>query len=143
MRNKKRGQISTEYMILMGFIGFIVVGILGVGMMYASQIKDKIKFNQISQAASKIAQTAESVYYSGKPSKLTITVYIPEGVTSISLQGREIVFNVSTNTGSNSIGYTSRVNIETSDGSNRLPPGEGIKKMVIEADTNRAVINLL
>ena len=37
---------------------------------------------------------AETVYYLGEPSKLTIKTYFPEGINSITLGGNEIVFNV-------------------------------------------------
>jgi len=47
MINKKRGQISTEYLIVISFITFVVLGTLGVAMYYSTSITDTIKINQI------------------------------------------------------------------------------------------------
>ena len=65
---KKRAQSSMELLILMGFLTFVIVGIMGVGYFYSNTINDRIKSNEINNFAIKITSTAETVFYSGEPS---------------------------------------------------------------------------
>ena len=132
----KRGQISTEYLILIGFITFVIIGVLGVAFFYTNAVKDDIRFKQIQQFSEKIISSAESVFYSGEPSKITVTSYLPEGVNSIQIVGKEIIMNISTSSGQNIISYPSRVNLQGAISAN-----SGIKKIEITAQEDRVIIS--
>ena len=125
---KKKGQISVEYMIVVGFVSFLVVSVLGVGFFYSSTIRDRIKFNQIDGYANKLTSGAESVFYAGEPSKSTLDAYLPAGVTAIEVNGKDIIFNISTSSGLTRIAYSSNVNLQ-----GNLSNKEGIHKIVITA----------
>lgn len=133
---KKRGQISTEYIIITSFILFLVLSALGVAMFYSNEIRDSIKFSQLQSFSQKITSIAESVYYSGEPSRTTTDVYMPKGVNSVSVQGREISFDISTATGNNLISFTSNVNLTGS-----ISPTEGVKKISIVAKQDHVEIS--
>ena len=105
----KRGQIGTEYMIVVGFIVFFVLLILGAALIYSSQIDDSIKTRQIEQFAGKIISSAESVKYAGEPSMSTISVYLPSNVRGIQIAGREIAIDFVTSSGLNRVSYLSKV----------------------------------
>jgi hypothetical protein len=49
---------------------------------------------QVYQISKKIADGAETVYYLGEPSRLTIKAYFPANINSVSIGNNEIVFNV-------------------------------------------------
>ncbi len=83
MRN--RGQISLEYLIVVGFVVFIVILLLGLAVFYTSTARDSMSFNQLNNFANKLLNSAETVYFAGEPSKLTITAYLPEGVSSFEI----------------------------------------------------------
>ena len=129
MKLKKRAQISTEYLIIVSFLTFVTLSVLGVALFYTSQIKDTIKFNQIEQFANKLITSAESVYFAGEPSKLTLTAYVPEGVTSIIISDNAINFVVGSQSGTNIISYSSDVPLTDSTISNTA----GVKKIQIIA----------
>lgn len=120
----KRGQISTEYLIVVGFVVFLVLGILGVAFFYTSVTNDQIKVSQVSNFANKIISSAESVFYAGEPSKLTLTGYLPIGVSSFEIMPNEIVVSISTSSGVTKMSFTSNVplsgNISNSDGVKRI-----------------------
>lgn len=135
--NKKRAQVSMEYLIIVSFVTFIIIGILGVAFIYSGSIKDSIKVNQITGFANKITSTSESVFYAGYPSKATIPVYLPEGVENISISGNNLIIEFQTSTGKNKISFSSKVPI-----TGLITTGSGIKKLRILAEQNKVNVSL-
>jgi uncharacterized protein (UPF0333 family) len=132
----KRGQISTEYLIVIAFVMFVVISSMGVALYYSMQIKDDIKFSQIEKVADKITSSAETVFYSGKPSKMTLTNYIPEGVNSIKISNKDLTFNVSTSTGENIVSYSSNVFLY-----GNISNSPGVKRITLIAEQDRVIIS--
>src|SRR3989344_5986330 len=112
MDKEKRGQISVEYMIVVGFIVFSVISVLGAALLYSSQINDGVQTRQIEQFANKIISSAESVKYAGEPSRSTISVYLPSGVKGIQIIGKELVVDFTISSGFNRVSYLSKVALE-------------------------------
>jgi uncharacterized protein (UPF0333 family) len=133
----KKAQVSMEYLIVIGFVTFIILTILGIAFFYTNSSKDKLIMTQANNFANKIIATAESVYYAGKPSKATISAYLPDGVTGISIENNELVLNITAGTGKNVIGFPS--NVPLSDTSS-ITSTEGIKEIEIRAEENNVVI---
>ena len=132
---EKKGQISIEYLIVVGFITALVIGMVGIAFIYTGGIEDEIKFNQLESFAKKLVSSAESVFYAGEPSKVEINAYLPRGVDGISIDNREIIFNITTSSGLNSIGYSSNVNVTGS-----ISPSEGTKRIQIIAQSDKVLI---
>lgn len=132
----EKGQISTEYLIVVGFVIFVIVSILGIGYLYSGKIEDKIKANQLESFANKLISSAESVYFSGEPSKLTINAYLPSGVEKIDILEKEILFEVTTTSGLNKISYSSDVPL-----SGAITNSEGVKRIVITAGADRIIFS--
>jgi hypothetical protein len=135
MRDKNRGQISTEYLIVIGFVTFLIIGLLGVAFYYVGGIRDKIKENQLEGFAQKVISGAEIVYYAGEPSKLTIKAYLPSGVNEVQVLPKEIVFNLSKDTGTDLISFRSNVNLTGS-----LSNGEGLKRIILKAQSESTFV---
>ena len=127
---KKRGQISTEYLIVVGFVGFLVLSVLGIAYYYTNSIRDQIRMNQLQSFGNKIITSAESVYYSGVPSRSTINAYLPDGVSSIIVADREIIFSISTSTGINTLSFRSNVKLRLIG---QISMGEGSKRIQMDA----------
>lgn len=104
-----RAQISFEYMIVMGFITFILVGVMATAFFYGSSIQDKIRITQITNYGNKIVSSADSVFYAGEPSKSTISVYLPESVKEINVYDNSIYISFQTSTGLNKLSFVSEV----------------------------------
>ncbi len=107
----KLGQISIEYLIIVGFISFIVLVVVGLALYYSSTIRDSIGSNEVSDYASKIVSAAESVYYSGEPSKLTVSAYLPQETREVEILDNTLVVSYTTRAGTAKIGVVSRVPI--------------------------------
>ncbi len=134
MRN--RGQISLEYLIVVGFVVFIVILLLGLAVFYTSTARDSMSFNQLNNFANKLLNSAETVYFAGEPSKLTITAYLPEGVSSFEILENSLVFNMTTNSGNNIISYPSKVPLDLSS---TFSFTGGVKRMKIVATLSNVV----
>ena len=44
---RRRGQVSMEYVVMTGFVGLVIAGILILALIYTGSIKDNMKMNQI------------------------------------------------------------------------------------------------
>ena len=134
-----KGQISTEALIIIGFILLLVISLLGVAFLYIRGINDRITGNQLNNYAEKIISASEDVYYSGEPSKVTMNVFTPEGIESIEiLENNLIVINISLNSGNSLLSFKSDVNLE-----GNLSSHSGVKKIQIEALSDRVLLTEL
>ncbi len=138
-RNRK-AQAAMELLILMGFLTFVIIGILGVGYFYSNTINDRIKSNQINNFATKITTTSESVFYSGEPSRATISANLPSGVQNIEIIDNSIVITYNLATGQNKVAFPSNVQI-IEDPSAKLTSNSGIKNILVIANQTHAIIS--
>ena len=133
---KTKAQIGMEYLMMIGFTTFIILIILGSSMLYSGLIKDKIKMNQLKEFSNKIITSAETIYYAGEPSKITIQVYVPEQVKSIEITSNEMIVTIETNTGTNKLSFPSNVPLEGT-----ISTGSGLKNIQIIAKEDKVEIN--
>lgn len=134
----KKGQIGTEYLIVISFVVFVILTTLGVAVYYTSQIQDSIKINQLEKAAEKIIYTAETTFYDGENAKATITVSFPEGLKNATIVSAEnsLYFEISMQSGLNKIAYKSNVPIRGT-----LPTTSGVKVIHIDATSDHVNIS--
>ena len=135
-RLRTHAQISMEYIIILGFVMFVIIGILGVAFFYSGSIKDRVKVTQIGNFANKIVSSAESVYYYGEPSKATISVYLPDGVKDITITENSIFITTQLSSGLEKSAFSSKVPIEGD-----ITTTSGIKNIVVNAVGNKTMIN--
>lgn len=135
MELRKKAQISIEYLVVVGFVTFLVISILGIGYFYSSSANDRIRFNQVSTFSNKLISSAESVFYAGEPSKLTLTAYLPSGIRSVQVLDKDLVFNILTSTGVTNISFSSTVSLQGS-----ISPSQGVKRLQLTAEQNHVLI---
>ena len=126
-----KGQISMEYLIIVAFVIFLILGLLGFFYFYSTSVQDTLRINQMSTFANKLLSTAESVFYAGEPSKSTITAYLPKGVTNIQILEQRLVFTYSTASGESKTSFTSPVPI-----SGEISFSEGVQVIQVVAVDN-------
>lgn len=132
---KKRGQISTEYLIVVGFVTFLIISIMGLSLFYTSQIRDKVRFDQLQNFANKVISSSESVFYAGEPSRAVINAYLPAGVESIVISEGGMVFSVSSSSGLTVVEFQSQVPIYGSIGNL-----EGVKTISIVSNSTGIIL---
>ncbi len=134
-----RGQIGTEYLIVVGFVLFIIMTTLGIAFFYTTSIQDSIKINQMEKAAKKIVDSAETTFYNGNGALSTTEVYFPEGLLNAEVFPKEIAFTLSTQSGININSYPSAVPLSGS----LQPTPSGIRKVRFIANTTSVNVTLL
>jgi hypothetical protein len=122
----------------MGFVTFVIIAVLAIALFYSGGIRDRIKVTQMANCANKIISTAESVFYSGYPSKATITCYLPEGIQNIFIDTSDyksdLVFMLQSSTGKTTTSFASNVELkEKVPGVLADLAAPGSKKIVLEA----------
>ena len=128
-----------EFLILMGFLTLVTIGILSIGYVYGDTINDRIKSTQVSNFANKIITTAETVFYSGEPSKATISAHLPEGVSDIEIIDDTVIISYNLASGQNKISFSSNVPIAEVT-TNEISARSGLKNIVITANQTHSLI---
>lgn len=136
MEKRKRGQIGTEYLILVGFITFAILAIVAMAFGFSNQTKDRIILNQAESFVNQLLKSSESIFFSGEPSKTTISLYLPDGVTNLTINSDNIILKVQTTSGENVKYFDSDVPLNGS-----ISTSEGTKILVIEAKENYVLIS--
>lgn len=128
MMKNKNAQVGIEYMVVIGFVTLAIITTLAMAVFYSGQAKDRIKLNQVESFAVQLINSAESVFFAGEPSKTTVSLYLPDGVSSITFSSNDFIVTTTTSSGDNVRVYTSKVPLNGT-----IPVTEGIKKLTIEA----------
>lgn len=93
---------------------------------HTAKTYEDVNNNQAGMIARKITDNANSVYYIGHPSTITLKVYMPEDIESINITGKNIIFKLDAERGD--IVRTANVNLSGS-----LSAGSGLKYIKIAA----------
>ena len=142
-----KGQSSLEYMFIVALTLTIIIPATYLFYSYSRDSGQDITDAQLTKLGRNIVDSAETIFYSGIGSKTTVDVTVPSGVLStVIIDGRELVFNVSTNIGVSEIVFFSSVNITTDSSKCNANicqiPGlseTGVKKLKIESISKDSV----
>lgn len=114
---------------------------------YSKESGEEIIDAQITGIGKSIVDAAESIYYSGQGSKTVLELNMPDNIDGASIiDGRELVFNMSTNFGVSEIVFFSAANLtaisSNCNGNVCSIPGlasSGLKKVKLEAINENSV----
>ena len=132
----KKSQVSTEYLVIMGFAVLATIPMLAIYYSSQSEASESASTSQALQIARAIVDNSESVYYIGEPSKVTLKLNFPNNIQSATLDNREVLFKVRTRAGLNDIFQVSNVNITGS-----LPTSAGIHIITIASASDHVVVS--
>jgi len=133
----KRGQIGIEYLIVIGFVTFTVLAIFSIAIYYSNSIKDKIVSDQIENFASNLINSAESVFFAGEPSEITVDLFLPKGINDITIQDKNVIITSETSSGINKRIFESRVSL-----SGTIDNSPGTKILSLKAKENFVDISI-
>ncbi len=94
---KKRGQVSIEFVITVGFAFLILIPLAVLLYEHSTKTYVEVNNNQAGLIARKITDAANKVYYLGYPSSMTLKLYFPEKVDSVSIAGKELILHSQSN----------------------------------------------
>lgn len=108
----RSSQSSLEYLLVVALTFVIIVPTTYLFYNYSKESSEEITDAQITKLGKSIVDTAETIFYSGEGSKATLELNVPDSVGSaLIIDGRELVFNVTTNFGTSEIVFFSSVNM--------------------------------
>jgi len=150
-----KAQSALEYLMIVALTMGIIIPAVYLFFQYSSESSAKIINAQINQIGRNIIDTAETVYFSGKGSKIALDLNMPENVIDIYiLANRELIFNINSEIGETEVVFFSSANIPiTSDDSsndcvNGIKcalsgiAGSGLKKIKIENGGSGVVVSI-
>ncbi len=130
---KKRGQVSVELVLTVAFALLIITPLVIILYGHTTNSKQEIDNNQAGLIARKITDSADSVYYLGYPSAVTLKVYMPEHISVINISGREITIEFVSGVEATSVAV---VNL-----TGYLSPSSGVRHIKISALENMVNIS--
>ena len=143
----RKSQSSLEYLLIVALTFAIIVPTTYLFYNYSKESSQEITDAQITKLGRSIVDSAESIFYSGQGSKTVLELNVPENVYSAQIiDGRELVFNVTTTFGISEIVFFSSVNMSTPSSCNANVctinglGSSGLKKVKIEAISKDTVM---
>ncbi len=136
-----------EYIIVIALTFAIIVPTSYLFYNYSRESSQELTDAQITKLGRSITDAAESIFYSGQGSKTVLELNVPENIGSaMVIDGKELVFNVTTGFGVSEIVFFSSVNL-TAASQNCISnvctipelAGSGLKKVKIEAISKNSV----
>ena len=145
--SSRSGQSSLEYLLIVAMTFLIIVPTTFLFYNYSKESSQELTDAQMTKLGRSIIDSAESIFYSGQGSKTVLELNVPDDVQSaLIIDGRELVFNVTTSFGISEIVFFSSVNITgASPNCNAnvcsIPDlaSSGLKKVKIEAISRDSV----
>lgn len=111
MFGTSKAQVAMEYLIIIGFVTIVTIPLVLIFQTHSQETREGITSTQIYHISKKVADGAETVFYLGEPSRLTIKSYFPENIDSITLGSNEIVFKLKKKNGFDEIVVYTPINI--------------------------------
>jgi len=110
--NNMKSQSALEYLIIIAITLGVIVPTTYLFFTYSAKSSLQITDSQINNIGNVLTDTAESVYYSGKDSKIVVDLNVPDAVDNLTIiDNRELVFGLDTEIGKYDLVYFSKVNL--------------------------------
>lgn len=109
-----QAQASLEYILIVAITFAIIIPTTYLFYNYSKESGQEITDAQITKLGRSIVDSSETIFYSGVGSKTILDLNVPDSVSNtLIIDGREIVFNVTTSFGVSEIVFFSGVNLTT------------------------------
>lgn len=138
---EKKSQSSIEYMVIVAFGLFVLIPVIIMFYTYSESASSDVSLIRLNNIGTTIINNAESIYYLGEPSRVTIKVNFPNGVEGITTksieQVHELIFNV---TGASELAFSSNVNISGTFNDQSYSPGDKNVELIAHNDFVEIII---
>lgn len=134
-----KGQVSTEYLVMIGFVLVILVPIVIIYFNYTGSTSDTIDSAKTSQVAKEIVKASNEVSSFGEGSQKKIKVSFPDGLTAVNFSNKEIVFRFKDSKGNeNEIVEVADVNFAAYV----LPVTPGLKDLIVKSLADSVIVQV-
>ena len=112
MHREKRGQVSLEYLVILGMALAVLIPATYLFYDYSQSTNERVVRGQIDVIGAKVITQAKAMYALGRNNRVTLDLTIPAPVTNITvLDGIELVMTYKSRQGVQDAVYFSDVNI--------------------------------
>ncbi len=117
-----RGQAAIEYLVIAGMVMMFMIPIWVYIVTIQQQTAQELSLSYTRNAAKQMADAASLVHSQGSPAKINIKLYIPDGISNVSIINKTIIFHVLTGSQESEVWYTSTAELR---GEDDIPVNEG------------------
>jgi len=132
MSRIKRGQVSMEFVII---LGFLLVALIPITIYGTNRINTEIKIQKAFGTVDSIASAADSIYALGPGSKKFIYIDVPDSTVSTLVSGNNVFLNVRTFGGTSNISAASKAKLIGS-----IPKSPGRSHLSLEVLDNGTIL---
>jgi hypothetical protein len=100
-----KAQSASEFLIIVSVALTILIPLILLVNQSLMGYSDDTKISLAREAVKKLGDNADWVFSQGPPAKVTVEVYIPDGVESVSINNNEILYKVRTSAGITDVYY--------------------------------------
>jgi hypothetical protein len=142
MRAQHRGQVSTELLVIVGFMLLFLIPLLIYAYGKANSAADDIAAQKAEAAAHRLASLSDSIGYLGGEAAIVEEIAMPPNMRGITLNGHDIVILVDSSSGPRQIVKTSAFSLASRGLENitgagtyffqvsAMPPGSNAQVMI-------------
>ena len=123
-----KGPTAVECVVVIAVGLLILTPMIYFSGKYFQGYKEDTNVLSAKTTVEKIGENVDWVYSQGYPSRVQVTVYIPEGIETASLENRNVLLRIGSTSGSKDVFYTT-----VSDMVGELPTKSGFYKLSIAA----------
>jgi hypothetical protein len=100
-----KAQSASEFLIIVSVALTILIPLILLVNQSLMGYSDDTKISLAKEAVKKLGDNADWVFSQGPPAKVTVEVYIPDGVESVSINNNEILYRIRTSAGITDVYY--------------------------------------
>lgn len=132
-----RGQVSVEYVMIVGISLVILIPAIISGITATQLYQQKVTEKQLEQVAFDITSIADELAFEGPPAKRTLRAYFPDGLEKIQTENNTIIFTYQAGPGTRQVVLsTTYANLSW----NATNMGQGYRNLVLTAEARRVVV---
>jgi len=107
-----RAQFAIEHILVVAISIMVIIPIVYFFYNYSVSQMDEVSMTQLNRMGNDILNSAESVYYMGNPSRVTLDTNMPGNVVNITIMGnKDLVFKALFNGRLSDVAFSSNVPI--------------------------------
>jgi uncharacterized protein (UPF0333 family) len=129
-----KGQTAIEYLLLFSLMLIALSFLTYYAQDMTQRNREEIIMSNAVIAVNKIVEAADIVYTQGKPSQITLSIYIPENVHLIEFSNKMIIMRIDVSSGSTDIIAESKAILKNSTGGIYFPSTGGTKRIKVKAE---------
>ena len=128
MTMSQKAQVGVEYLMVFSFALIVILPVIYYFFLYSEGPATEMSIQQALLVGRRVVDNAEVVYSLGEGTRTTIRTYVPTTVVNSMVTNNEVVFMVTSSSGTSDVVYPSSVNIKGT-----LPNSTGVYYIHLEA----------